>query len=96
MWNNNRNKELVDQVFAQDWVDGNYTFPDLPKGIEGAIYIVEQYRNALPDIQFNLTNLIADTDYVTFHFEATATLKGPLIGITAIGKKSYCNWHCYL
>jgi hypothetical protein len=25
-WNNNRNKEVVDQVFAQDWVDGNPTF----------------------------------------------------------------------
>ncbi len=26
-WNNNRNQEVVDQVFAQDWVDGNPTFP---------------------------------------------------------------------
>jgi len=49
-WNNNRNKEVVDQVFAQDWVDGNPTFPDQPKGIDGAMYFVEQYRNALPDI----------------------------------------------
>lgn len=86
-WNNNRNKEVVDQVFAQDWVDGNPTFPDQPKGIEGAMYFVEQYRNAFPDIQFNITHLIADTDYVTFRFEATATHKGFLMGIPATGKK---------
>lgn len=86
-WNNNRNKEVVDQVFAQDWVDGNPTFPDQPKGIEGAMYFVEQYRNALPDIQFNITHLIAVTDYVTFRFEATATHKGTLMGIPATGKK---------
>jgi len=86
-WNNNRNKEVVDQVFAQNWVDGNPTFPDQPKGIEGAMYFVEQYRNALPDIQFTITHLIADTDYVTFRFEADATHSGTLMGIPATGKR---------
>ncbi len=86
-WNNNRNEELVGQVFAQDWVDGNPTFPGQPKGIEGAMYFVKQYRNALPDIQFTITHLIADTDYVTFRFEATGTHQGALMGIPATGKK---------
>lgn len=86
-WNNNRNKEVVDQVFAQDWVDGNPTFPDQPKGIEGAMYFVEQYRNALPDIHFTITHLIADADFVTFRFEATATHKGTLMGIPATNKQ---------
>ncbi|MCD6011600.1 MAG: hypothetical protein K0Q79_1462 [Flavipsychrobacter sp.] len=86
-WNNNRNEEVVEQVFAADWVDGNPTFPDQPKGIEGAMYFVEQYRNALPDIHFTITHLIADPDYVTFRFEATATHKGTLMGIPATGKK---------
>lgn len=86
-WNNNRNREIVDQVFAQDWVDGNPTFPGQPKGIAGAMYFVEQYRNALPDIQFNITHLIADPDYVMFRFEATATHKGTLLGIAATGKR---------
>lgn len=86
-WNNNRNKEVVDQVFAQDWVDGNPTFPDQPAGIEGAMYFVEQYRSALPDIQFKISHLIADLEYVTFRFEATATHKGSLMGIPATGKK---------
>ncbi len=86
-WNSNRNKEVVDRVFAQDWVDGNPAFPNQPKGIEGAMYFVEQYRNALPDIQFKITHLIADADYVTFRFEATATHKGELMGIPATGKK---------
>lgn len=85
-WNNNRNKEVVDQVFAHNWVDGNPTFPDQPEGIEGAMYFVEQYRNALPDIQFTITHLIANTEYVTFRFEAIATHKGTLMGIPATGK----------
>lgn len=86
-WNKNRNKEVVDQVFAQDWEDGNPTFSEQPKGIDGAMYFVEQYRNALPDIQFTMTHLIADSDYVTFRFEATATHEGTLMGIPATHKK---------
>lgn len=86
-WNNNRNKEVVGQVFARDWVDGNPAFADQPKGIEGAMYFVEQYRKALPDIRFAITHLIADPDYVTFRFEATATHQGTLMGIPPTGKK---------
>lgn len=86
-WNHNRNREVVDKVFAQDWVDGNPTFAGQPEGIAGAMYFVEQYRNALPDIQFNISHLIADMNYVTFRFEATATHKGPLLGIEATGKR---------
>lgn len=86
-WNNNRNAEVVDQVFAQDWVDGNPTFADQPAGIAGAMYFVDQYRKALPDIQFEITHLIADADYVTFRFEAAATHRGTLMGIPATGKR---------
>jgi len=86
-WNKNRNKEVVEQVFAQDWIDGNPSFADQPKGISGAMYFVEQYRKALPDIQFKMTHLIADEEYVTFRFEATATHRDMLMGIPATNKK---------
>jgi predicted ester cyclase len=86
-WNNNRNAEVVDQVFAQNWEDGNPTFPDQPQGIAGAMYFVEQYRKALPDIQFTITHLVAEQDIVTFRFEAKATHKGTLMGIAPTNKK---------
>lgn len=86
-WNNDRNREVIDQVFARDWEDGNPTFPGQPKGIAGAIYFVDQYRKVFPDIQFSITHLIADADHVTFRFEATATHKGTLMGIPATGRR---------
>lgn len=86
-WNNNRNKEVVAQVFANNWVDGNPTFPDQPKGIDGAMYFVEQYRKALSDIHFTFTHIIADADYVTFRVDITATHSDTLLGIPATGKK---------
>ena len=86
-WNKDRNAEVVDQVFAQDWVDGNPNFADQPKGIAGAMYFVEQYRKAMPDIQFTITHLIADADFVTFRFEAEATHQGEFMGIPATGRR---------
>lgn len=36
-WNKNRNRQVVDQVFAQNWVDGNPSFAEQPAGIAGAM-----------------------------------------------------------
>lgn len=86
-WNQNRNKEVVVDIFAQDWKDGNPTFPDQPSGIEGAMYYVKVYRQVFPDIQFTLTHIIAEEDYVTFRFTATATHEGEFMGIAPTHKR---------
>lgn len=86
-WNNNRNKELVAEIFAQNWIDGNPAFQDQPKGIEGAMYFVETYRKVFPDIQFELSHLIADEDQVCFRFIAQATHQGEFMGIAPTNKK---------
>ena len=86
-WNQNRNREVVAEVFAQNWKDGNPTFPDQPAGIEGAIYYVEVYRKIFPDVQFALTHIIAEEDIVTFRFTAEATHQGEFMGIAPTGKR---------
>lgn len=86
-WNQNRNREVVSEVFAQDWKDGNPTFPNQPAGIEGAMYYVEVYRKIFPDIQFTLTHIIAEESIVTFRFSAEATHQGEFMGIAPTGKR---------
>ena len=86
-WNQNRNQEVVEQVFARHWIDGNPTFPDQPQGLEGALYYVNVYRNIFPDIQFELTHIIADENFVTFRFVAEATHRGEFMGIQPTGKR---------
>ena len=86
-WNKNRNKEVVEQVFARNWIDGNPTFADQPQGIDGALYYVNVYRNIFPDIQFELTHIIADENFVTFRFVAEATHQGEFMGIQPTGKR---------
>jgi predicted ester cyclase len=86
-WNRNRNEEVIEQVFAKDWIDGNPAFPNQPQGIEGAMYFVNVYRSIFPDIQFSLTHIVADEEYVMFRFTANATHKGELMGIAPTNKK---------
>lgn len=85
-WNKGRNEEVIERVFAQNWVDGNPAFPDQPTGIAGARHFVTAYRTVFPDIQFQLTHMIADEDHVTFRFVAEATHKGEFLGIPPTGK----------
>ncbi|HAV77907.1 MAG TPA: hypothetical protein DCX53_11210 [Anaerolineae bacterium] len=86
-WNKNKNKEVIEQVFAQNWIDGNPSFTDQPQGIEGALYFVNVYRNIFPDIQFELTHIISDEKFVTFRFVAEATHQGEFMGINPTGKR---------
>ncbi|MCC7439656.1 MAG: ester cyclase [Armatimonadetes bacterium] len=86
-WNNNRNAEIVADIFASNWSDGNPTFPDQPTGIDGAMYYVNAYRSVFPDIHFTITHIIAQEDHVCFRFVADANHKGELMGIAATGKK---------
>lgn len=86
-WNQNRNREIIGEIFSENWVDGNPAFPDQPKGIEGAMYYVDVYRNIFPDIQFTMTHLLAESDQVCFRFTAEATHKGEIMGIAPTGKR---------
>jgi predicted ester cyclase len=86
-WNQNRNKEVVADVFAANWIDGNPTFAEQPKGIDGAMYYVDVYRKIFPDIQFELTHILAEEDIVCFRCKITATHEGEFMGIAPTHKK---------
>lgn len=86
-WNQNRNREVVAEIFAQNWKDGNPTFPDQPAGIEGAMYYVDVYRRIFPDVQFSLTHILSEEDIVAFRFGAEATHQGEFMGIAPTGKR---------
>jgi len=86
-WNQNRNREVIADVFAQNWKDGNPTFPDQPAGIEGAMYFVDAYRKVFSDIQFIFTHIIAEEDFVTFRCIIEATHQGEFLGIPPTGKR---------
>jgi len=79
-WNKNRNKELAAQVFSKDWVAAS-PLPGQPKGIEGAMYWVEEYRKVFSDCHFEITHIVADTSFVTYRYDVSSTYVGTFLGI---------------
>ena len=85
-WNNNRNEELLEQVFAPDWEDGNPLRPDQTTGIEGMRAFVEYYQTAFSDAHFIITHLFATEDQVAIRYEVSAIHIGNAFGVPATGK----------
>ncbi len=86
-WNKNRNQEVVAQVFSNDWVTTSHALEKRPKGIEGAMYWVNEFKKIFSETHFTITHLIADTNFVTARFEVTATQTGEFMGIKPTNKK---------
>ena len=86
-WNKNRNEELLDRCFTQDWRDGNPLVVAEEQGLEGIRQTVRTYRNAFPDSKFTITHLFADNTHVAIRYEVTATHQGEIFGLPATGNQ---------
>ena len=85
-WNTNSNFEVIDQIFAVDWIDRN-PIPGSPQGLEGAKYFVTAFRSAFSEIQLTIDLLLGEGDWVMFRWIATATHTGPFLGVAPTGKR---------
>ena len=86
-WNNNRNNELIERCFSEQWSDGNPLLPDEELGREGMRLLVQKYREALTDSKFTITHLFGDEHFVAIRYEVVSTHSGDFFGIPATGKR---------
>ena len=87
-WNADNNEAVMHDVFPEEWRDRN-PIPGSPQGIEGVRYFVRTFRNAFPDAQLEIDQIIADPEeqLVAFRFIARATHRGEFMGIATTGKR---------
>src|SRR5436190_2818597 len=62
--------------------------PGAPGGAEGLKLVIQGYKDAFPDLQITIDQLIAEGDYVAARWTATGTHQGELMGIAPTGKQS--------
>ena len=77
---------LADEVVAADYVNHN-ALPGQRLGIEGVKQFATSIKNAIPDIQFNIGDQIAERDKVVTRYTVGGTHQGELFGIPATGKQ---------
>jgi predicted ester cyclase len=85
---NQGNLEIVDEIFAPDYVGySSAAFGKLIEGPEGIKEFVTMYRAAFPDIHFEFEELIATDDKVVARWATDGTHNGELQGIQPTGRR---------
>ena len=61
---------VIDELTASNFIDHNAT-PGLPPGLEGFKQFVVMYREAFPDMQISVDDVIAEGDKVVIRWTAS-------------------------
>ena len=81
------NLELVDELFAPNFVLHDPSIPQEVRGPEGIRQYITMYRTAYPDTHFTVEDQIAEGDRVVTRWTGQGTHQGELMGIPPTGTR---------
>jgi predicted ester cyclase len=81
-----RDLGVVDEFFAPDFVSHTNP-PGLPDDIEGVRRFFAMFRDAMPDVEVTIDELIVDGDRAAVATTITGTHTGGLLGLPASGQR---------
>lgn len=87
VWNKG-NLSIASEVASPDYHYGDY------KGSEGYRQIVTLQREAFPDIQYTIDQVIGEGDWLAYTLSVSATFngKGEIFGVKPTGKEMKGTW----
>jgi len=80
------NLDVVDEVFADDYVRHDFRATDALPGPAGQKKIAADFQTAFPDLEFTLDLLVAEGDFVVGRWTASGTNLGPWGSLEATGR----------
>ena len=80
------NLDLVEDLFARNYVLHDPSFPRDVHGLEGVKRYVAAYRSAFPDVRFVVEEQIAEGEKVASRWTARGTHRGEFLGIAPTGE----------
>jgi predicted ester cyclase len=82
---------VVDEVTSQNFTDHDPPPPGFPPGNEGFKAFIQAFRQAFPDLHYNIDKEIDAGDLITQVVTGSGTMKGDFAGMPATGKSA--TWH---
>ncbi|KYH25333.1 snoaL-like polyketide cyclase [Halalkalicoccus paucihalophilus] len=79
--------DVVDELFATEYVRHDPSLPEEKRGPEGFKETVEMWRTAFPDVEMTIDAIVAEGDLVAFRATETGTHEGTFMGIEPTGKR---------
>lgn len=84
VWNQGR-LEVLDELIADDYVNHSSSIPDPRPGPEDLKPIVAAMRRGIPDLHYEILDMVVAPDKVAVHVRMTGTHRGPLFGMPPSG-----------
>ncbi len=84
---NQDNLDLVDEIYASDFVGHDPAMPEDTRGVEGARDFYSMYRSAIPDGEITIEGQIAEGDMVATRWTGRGTHQGDLMGVPPSGNR---------
>jgi steroid delta-isomerase-like uncharacterized protein len=81
------NLAVLDELIGPEYVLHGAADPTTPPGPEGAKRITAAFRDAFPDLQGVIEDLIAEGDRVVCRWTARATHRGSFAGVAATNRR---------
>jgi steroid delta-isomerase-like uncharacterized protein len=81
------NLELVDELFAPDFILHDSSVPQEVRGVEALKQYITMYRAAYPDTHFTVEDQIAEGNEVVTRWTGQGTHQGELMGIPPTGNQ---------
>ncbi|MEY7851296.1 ester cyclase [Natrarchaeobius sp. A-rgal3] len=79
--------EVIDEIFAEEFVLHDPSAGGEPRGREEYRGYVETYREAFPDVEYEVEDAIGDGEYVTIRYTAHGTHDGEFLGLEPTGDR---------
>jgi steroid delta-isomerase-like uncharacterized protein len=85
VWQNG-NYEVADEVFAPDYIRHDLRATQAAPGPEGQKQIARAFRDAFPDLRFEVEIVVAEGDYVAARWIASGTHTHPWASVEPTGR----------
>ena len=84
---NQGNLDLVEEIYAPDYVSHDPTMPEDTRGVEGAREFYGMYRSAFPDTEITIEDQLAEGGKAATRWTARGTQQGELLGVPPSGNR---------
>jgi len=78
--------ELVPELLHPEYVNGSPGSPDLPRGRDGVVLVVQALRTAFPDLNYTIEDMVIGADSVAVRTTLRGTHRGDFFGLPPTGK----------
>lgn len=85
-WNKG-NLNVLDELFATDIVTRHPNFPAPVRGVKEYKRLISNYREAFPDLRFNIEEIVSEGNKVVMRYTITGTQRGVFRGTPPTNKR---------